>query len=50
MWSIHHVNLEAPQLDRTRWFLADLLGLSDDPRTRPEATSEDVGRPGEVAY
>lgn len=50
MWSIHHVNLPAPQLDRSRWFFADLLGLEEDPRTRPEATSEDVGRPGEVAY
>ena len=50
MWSIHHVNLEAPKLDRTRWFLADLVGLAEDPRTRPEATPEDIGRPGEVAY
>lgn len=50
MWSIHHVNLEAPKLDRTRWFLVELVGLAEDPRTRPGATPADVGRPGEVAY
>jgi catechol 2,3-dioxygenase-like lactoylglutathione lyase family enzyme len=50
MWSIHHVNLDAPKLEQTRWFWADLLGLDEDPRTRPEATPSDIGRPGEVAY
>jgi catechol 2,3-dioxygenase-like lactoylglutathione lyase family enzyme len=50
MWSIHHVNLAAPQIDRARWFFAELLGLSEDPRTRPGGTPGDLRRPGEVAY
>jgi len=28
-WSIHHVNMCAPDVARTRWFLSDLLGLSE---------------------
>jgi catechol 2,3-dioxygenase-like lactoylglutathione lyase family enzyme len=51
MWSIHHVNLAAPRLDRTRWFLSELVGLPEDPRTRPDAThTVGIARPGEVAY
>lgn len=51
MWSIHHVNLCAPKLDRTRRFLGELVGLAEDARTRPGVRStEGIGRPGEVAY
>lgn len=36
-WSIHHVNLCAPQVARTRAFLRDLVGLPEGTWTYPDA-------------
>ena len=51
-WSIHHVNLCAPQVARTRWFLKDLLGIPEGTWTYPDA--EQLGEIGHsddmVAY
>ncbi|MFK7941547.1 MAG: hypothetical protein AB8B85_01330 [Paracoccaceae bacterium] len=43
-WSIHHVNMCAPQVARTRWFLRDLLGLSEGTWSYPDA--EQLGEIG----
>lgn len=43
-WSIHHVNMCAPDVARTRWFLTDLLGLSEGVWDYPDA--EQLGEIG----
>ncbi|MEM7189845.1 MAG: hypothetical protein AAF439_09555 [Pseudomonadota bacterium] len=43
-WSIHHVNMCAPKVARTRWFLSDLLGMSEGVWTYPSA--EQTGEVG----
>ena len=36
-WSVHHVNICAPQVERTRFFLSELLGLPEGTWTYPPA-------------
>ncbi len=51
-WSIHHVNLCAPDVARTRWFLRDLVGIPEGEWTYPD--EEQLGQIGHsedmVAY
>lgn len=51
-WSIHHVNMCAPIVARTRWFLSDLLGLSEGTWVYPDADQMgEVGHnPDSIAY
>ena len=43
-WSIHHVNMCAPKVDRTRWFLKDLVGLTEGDWVYPP--SDQIGEVG----
>ena len=46
-WSIHHVNICSPQVPRTRWFLTELLGLTEGAWVYPDA--EDMGEVGHAS-
>lgn len=49
LWSIHHVNLEAPKLERTRRFLSELIGLPENVEARPRDAGA-PGRPGDLVF
>lgn len=51
-WSIHHVNMCSPKVGRARWFLTELLGLSEGTWSYPDAEQMgEVGHnPDSIAY
>ncbi|MEO1492997.1 MAG: hypothetical protein AAFV19_12665 [Pseudomonadota bacterium] len=46
-WSIHHVNICAPDVVRTRWFLRDLVGLPEGTWIYPD--EDQIGQIGHAA-